>query len=164
MPESPTRQLAEFAASQFRSGLKPEVGAAAVQRIVDNLGVSIAAVDEPTVGIVANTVMGRGGAPESSVIGTDVKIPATSAALVNGTMAHALDFDDTHLPSVLHPSASVVPAALAVAEAEGSAGADVASAIAIGIELTCRLGMAAYDPQLRNSVFFEKGLHATSIC
>ena len=164
MPESPTRQLAEFAASQFRSGLKPEVGAATERRIVDNLGVSIAAVDEPTVGIVANTIISRGGSPESSVIGTDVKIPAPSAALVNGTMAHALDFDDTHLPSVLHPSASVVPAALAVAEAEGSAGADVASAIAIGIELTCRLGMAAYDPRLRNSVFFEKGLHATSIC
>ena len=124
----------------------------------------IAAVNEPTVGIVASAVIGRGGAPEASVLGLAEKLPATSAALVNGTMAHALDFDDTHLPSVLHPSASVVPAALAVAEAENSRGADIETAIAVGIEVTCRLGMAAYDPELRNSVFFDRGLHATSIC
>jgi 2-methylcitrate dehydratase PrpD len=164
MSESPTRQLADFAADQFRSRTDPAVAAATRQSILDILGVSIAAVTEPAVRIVANTIMGRGGTPESSVIGTAVKVPAAAAALVSGTMAHALDFDDTHLPSVLHPSAAVVPAALAVAEAADSPGADIESAIAIGIEVTCRLGMAAYDPELRNSLFFERGLHATSIC
>ena len=164
MTESPTQQLAEFAARQLRSELDPEVSAATRRSIVDTLGVSIAAVNEPTVGIVASAVIGRGGAPEASVLGFAEKLPATSAALVNGTMAHALDFDDTHLPSVLHPSASVVPAALAVAEAENSRGAEIETAIAVGIEVTCRLGMAAYDPELRNSVFFDRGLHATSIC
>ena len=164
MTESPTQQLAEFAARQLRSELDPEVSAATRRSIVDTLGVSIAAVNEPTVGIVASAVIGRGGTPEASVLGFAEKLPATSAALVNGTMAHALDFDDTHLPSVLHPSASVVPAALAVAEAENSRGAEIETAIAVGIEVTCRLGMAAYDPELRNSVFFDRGLHATSIC
>ena len=164
MSESPTRQLADFAAGQFGSKPEPAVGEATRQSILDILGVSVAAVAEPTVRIVASTVMNRGGTPESSVIGTSAKFPAADAALVSGTMAHALDFDDTHLPSVLHPSAAVVPAALAVAEAAGSSGADIESAIAIGIEITCRLGMAAYDPELRNSVFFERGLHATSIC
>jgi 2-methylcitrate dehydratase PrpD len=164
MSESPTRQLADFAAGQFRSTLDPAIGAAARRSILDILGVSIAAVNESAVRIVANTALNPGGTPESSVIGTSAKFPAADAALVGGTMAHALDFDDTHLPSVLHPSAAVVPAALAVAEAAGSSGADIQSAIAIGIEITCRLGMAAYDPELRNSVFFERGLHATSIC
>lgn len=164
MTESPTRQLAEFASHQFRSELDPEVSAATRRSIVDTLGVSIAAVNEPAVGVVASIVFGRGGVPEASVLGFSERVPAVSAALVNGTMAHALDFDDTHLPSVLHPSASVVPAALAVAEVEGSPGAEIETAIAIGIEVTCRLGMAAYDPKLRNSIFFERGLHATSIC
>ncbi|MEE8406819.1 MAG: MmgE/PrpD family protein [Acidimicrobiia bacterium] len=164
MTESPTQQIAGFAARQLRTALDPEVSAATRRSIVDTLGVSIAAVNEPTVGVVASAVVGRGGVPEASVLGFSERLPAASAALVNGTMAHALDFDDTHLPSVLHPSASVVPAVLAVAEAEGSPGADIETAIAVGIEVTCRLGMAAYDPKLRNSIFFERGLHATSIC
>jgi len=164
MTESPTQQLAEFASRQLRSELDPKVSAATRRSIVDTLGVSIAAANEPAVEVVASAVFGRGGVPEASVFGFSERLPAASAALVNGTMAHALDFDDTHLPSVLHPSASVVPAVLAVAEAEGSPGADIETAIAVGIEVTCRLGMAAYDPELRNSVFFERGLHATSIC
>jgi 2-methylcitrate dehydratase PrpD len=164
MTESPTQQLAEFASRQLRSELDPKVSAATRRSIIDTLGVSIAAANEPAVEVVASTVFGRGGVPEASVFGFSERLPAASAALVNGTMAHALDFDDTHLPSVLHPSASVVPAVLAVAEAEGSPGADIETAIAVGIEVTCRLGMAAYDPELRNSVFFERGLHATSIC
>jgi 2-methylcitrate dehydratase PrpD len=164
MTESPTQQIARFAARQLRTELDPEVSAATRRSIVDTLGVSIAAANESAVKVVASTVVARGGVPEASVFGFSERLPAASAALVNGTMAHALDFDDTHLPSVLHPSASVVPAALAVAEAKGSPGVDVEKAIAVGIEVTCRLGMAAYDPKLRNSIFFERGLHATSIC
>ncbi|WP_309239968.1 MmgE/PrpD family protein [Actinomadura sp. J1-007] len=90
--------------------------------------------------------------------------PEPSAALLNGTLAHSLDFDDTHLPSVLHPSASVVPAALAAAEAQGASGAALLDAIGAGVEIAVRLGMAGYDPGLGNSVFFERGLHATAIC
>src|SRR5262249_10612551 len=74
------------------------------------------------------------------------------------------DFDDTHLPSVLHPSASIIPTALAVGEATGASGKDVIAASAAGYEVCVRTGMAAYDRVLGNSVFFERGLHATSIC
>jgi Holliday junction DNA helicase RuvA len=51
---------------------------------------------------------------------------------MNGTLAHSLDYDDTHLPSVLHPSAAVVPAALAAAEISGATGRDLLAAIAAG--------------------------------
>jgi 2-methylcitrate dehydratase PrpD len=98
------------------------------------------------------------------LIGTGERLPAPSAALANGTLAHALDFDDTHLPSVLHPSACVVPAALAAAEAADASGLDLLRAVAIGDEICVRLGMAGYDPEARNSIFFDKGFHATSIC
>lgn len=89
---------------------------------------------------------------------------AAQAAFVNGVLANSLDYDDTHLPSVLHPSASVVPAALAVGEHLGATGAQITAAIAVGIEVTIRLGMAGYDRELGNAVFFEHGQHATSIC
>jgi hypothetical protein len=58
--------------------------------------------------------------------------PPHQAAFVNGVLAHSLDYDDTHLPSILHPSASVVPAALAAGEAVGASGADVVVAAAVG--------------------------------
>ena len=85
------------------------------------------------------------------------------AALVGGTFAQRVDFDDTHLPSVLHPSASVVPAALAARRPSGRR-AQVSGRVGVGDEVTCRLGMAQYDEELGNSVFFERGLHATAIC
>jgi 2-methylcitrate dehydratase PrpD len=87
-----------------------------------------------------------------------------AAALVNGTLAHSLDFDDTHLPSILHPSACILPAALAAGQQHGSSGRDVVTAAAAAYEICVRIGMAAYDDERRNNVFFEKGLHATSIC
>ena len=95
---------------------------------------------------VLRSVRRWGGTAEATVIGSGDRLPAPAAALVNGTLAHSLDFDDTHLPSVLHPSASVVPAALAAAEATGASGAALLAAVAAGVELTNRLGMAAYDP------------------
>jgi 2-methylcitrate dehydratase PrpD len=104
-----------------------------------------------------------GGTDQASVIlGSPTAAP--TAALLNGTMAHALDFDDTHLPSILHPSAAVVPAALAVAELVDADGTALLDAIVVGVEVTCRLGMAGFDPTLGNSIFFERGMHATSIC
>jgi 2-methylcitrate dehydratase PrpD len=91
-------------------------------------------------------------------------VPAAAAALVNGTLAHSLDFDDTHLPSVLHPSSAVVPAALAVAEATGASGPALLDAAGVGVEITVRLGMGGYSAELGNSEFFERGQHATAIC
>ncbi len=159
-----SQQLAEFAFESFTSGIGDRRLDDQVGRVLDIVGNAIAAVNEEPAVIVMDAVSHSAGAGRSLAIGTKRRMSARSASLINGTLAHALDFDDTHLPSVLHPSASVVPAALAVADRQGSSGADLLKAVAIGNEVTCRLGMAAYDPELNNSVFFEKGLHATSIC
>ncbi|MFD7432145.1 MmgE/PrpD family protein [Streptomyces sp. NPDC059818] len=164
-------QLAEFAAD-CRNGVPEAVTTDATGRVLDFLGNCLAALG-PDTGendeaaphqAVLRTARRAGGRPEAGVIGTGDRLPADRAALVNGTLAHALDFDDTHLPSVLHPTAAVLPAALAVAEAEGADGAALTAALAAGGEVCVRLGMASYDPALRNSAFFERGLHATSIC
>jgi 2-methylcitrate dehydratase PrpD len=157
-------QLAEFADAVRAKGLPDDLRADCGRRVLDVLGNSIAALTLTSTGAVRDLVTQWGGTPTATVIGSAVRLPEPSAALVNGTLAHSLDFDDTHLPSVLHPSASVVPAALAAAEAHGATGAQLLDAIGVGIELTVRLGMAGYDKDLGNSVFFERGLHATAIC
>lgn len=158
-------RLGRFAEETASAPLKPGVMAAVVRSILDVIGVAIAGHAEHPVG-AAHAVASNHRAVEAGAttwVWGD-SLPPSSAAMVNGTMAHALDFDDTHLPSVLHPSAPVVPGVLAAAEASSASGSTTLAAVAVGLEIACRLGMAGYDPELGNSIFFEHGFHATSIC
>jgi 2-methylcitrate dehydratase PrpD len=161
--ETIAQQLGRVAFQITQDGLSQELRREASRRILDVIGNSIAATNQPATQVVNNIVKSWAGPADSFAIGA-AKLPAAAAALLNGTLAHAMDFDDTHLPSVLHPSASVVPAALAVGSKLGSKPTEVLDAITFGIEVTCRLGMAGFDRKLGNSVFFERGFHATSIC
>ncbi|MFD8338275.1 MmgE/PrpD family protein [Streptomyces solisilvae] len=145
-------------------GVHAELRADVSRRLLDLLGICIRASTEAPARAVGTLVARWGGTPEATAIGLPDRLPAATAALLNGTLAHSLDFDDTHLPSVLHPSASVIPAALATAERHNLDGSALLDAAAVGIEVVCRLGMAGYDKKLGNSVFFERGQHATAIC
>ncbi|MFJ6567711.1 MmgE/PrpD family protein [Streptomyces sp. NPDC091292] len=159
------RQLADFAADTSYESLPDEVTASVRKRVVDVLGLCVAAHRLPTSAAIVAQVREQGGRPQATVVGGGhTLVPAPLAALANGVLAHSLDYDDTHLPSVLHPSASVVPAALAAAETAGADGRATIRAIAVGLEVCVRLGMAGYDQESGNSTFFEHGQHATSIC
>ncbi|MDP9266144.1 MAG: MmgE/PrpD family protein [Chloroflexota bacterium] len=140
-----------------------EVVESVKMRVLDTLGIALAASSRGLADGVRELVAEDGGAPRASVVGSALRVPAAQAAFVNGTLAHSLDFDDTHLPSVLHPSASVVPATLAVAEERGASGREAVRAAALGIEITVRVGMGGYV-EGEGNVFFERGWHATSIC
>ncbi|TNC45322.1 MmgE/PrpD family protein [Mumia zhuanghuii] len=155
--------LAAFAADVARDGLPDEVAASTRQRVLDVLGLCVAAHRLDTSAAIIGHVLDQGGHEQATIVGSPQRVTAAQAALANGVLAHSLDYDDTHLPSVLHPSASVVPAALAAAEHAGADGAQTVRAVAVGLEVAVRLGMAGYDQELGNSVFFEHGQHATSI-
>lgn len=161
---TPAQQLARLAFLVAHEGLSADLRTDMAGRIVDVLGNSLAAVEEEPAKIVSAVVGSWSGHTAATAIGMGVRVPAPSAALVNGTLAHSLDFDDTHLPSVLHPSAAVIPAALAAAEQTGASGVSLLDAATVGVEITCRLGMAGYDSVAKNSVFFDRGQHATAIC
>lgn len=163
MEATMARRLAEFADAVTFERLPPAVAWSVKQRLLDSLGISLAASAFGLGDGVAAMAAAWGGSRESSVVGRARRCPAPNAALVNGTLAHSLDFDDTHLPSVLHPSASVIPACLAVAELACATGSETLAAMAVGIELTVRIGMGGYLPD-EGSVFFVRGWHATSIC
>jgi 2-methylcitrate dehydratase PrpD len=157
-------QLAEWgAALRFEDIPRPVVDSVE-DRILDILGICIAARDVDAGAAVRclRDEWGRG-RPEATFVGEAERGSAALAALVNGTYAHSLDFDDTHLPSIVHPSAPMVPAILAQGEAAGAAGRQVLEAMVVAYELNTRLSLAQYDPDLGNSAFFERGLHATSI-
>jgi 2-methylcitrate dehydratase PrpD len=165
MSEAPTlaQQLARFAAETDARRLPAEVAHSVKQRVLDTLGICLAAMAQGQADGVIELVSEWGGHAEAGLVAAPGRYPAVQAALVNGTLAHSLDFDDTHLPSVLHPSATIVPAALAMSEARGRSGAELIAAAAVGIETTVRIGMGGYLADEGN-VFFERGWHATSIC
>ena len=103
--------------------------------MLDTLGVCLAALDSRVGRIVTDHVRDAGGTPVAQIVGTRDKVPAVAAALANGTLAHALDFDDHK-----HLSTHTLPAALAVGEMLGSSGARVLEAYVIGREVGARLG------------------------
>jgi 2-methylcitrate dehydratase PrpD len=99
-----------------------DVATSVQQRVLDVLGLCVAAHRLPTSAAAIGHVLDQGGHPQATAVGVPEKVTAAQAAFANGVLAHSLDYDDTHLPSVLHPSASVVPAALAAAEHNGASG------------------------------------------
>lgn len=158
------QQLGAFAAGTTYDDLPAEVIDSVKMRVLDTLGIAVAAAPLETSRAARRWAAEQGGVEGASAVGVDRRLPANLAAFVNGVLAHSLDYDDTHLPSVLHPSATVVPAALAAAEKAGADGKTLIHAIAVGLETCVRLGMAGYDEDAKNSTFFEHGQHATSIC
>lgn len=123
--------------------------------LLDTLGVALIGAKEPLVQILRQTHASFGGAPQATLIGSTVRVPLPDAALINGAAAHALDFDDMHIESAMHPSAPVVAAALAVAEFEGASGRALLHAMALGIETEIRIGQAV------NPDHYRRGWHAT---
>lgn len=164
MTDSHLCKLAAFAARLPSGGVPDDVAGAVRLRIADTLGVSIAAQRLDTSQAAVVYALSRGGASQAHILGQRILVPMESAAFVNGVLAHSLDYDDTHLPSVLHPSACVVPAALAVAEGTNASWERVIAGVAAGLEITVRIGMAGYDAAAKSSHYFDYGQHATSMC
>lgn len=164
--DAPTlaEQISDFASEIENSSLPPEIVESVKMRVLDTMGIAIAAAPLETSRAVRRWVVNQHASGIVNAIGVESTVPANLAAFVNGALAHSLDYDDTHLPSILHPSATVVPVALAAAQEAGSDGESLIKAIAVGLEVAVRLGMAGYDPEEGNSLFFEHGQHATSIC
>ena len=157
------QQIAAFAIEAATHGVPEDVAHSVRQRVLDILGLCVAAHRLDTSAAIVGHLLDQGGHPQANIIGVPTATTAAQAAFGNGVLAHSLDYDDTHLPSVLHPSASVVPAAFAAAQHAGAGGELTVNAIAVGLEVAVRLGMAGYDRELGNSAFFEHGQHATSI-
>ncbi len=157
-------RIAAFAADLRYEDLPQEVAQSVKQRVLDTLGVVLAGSAFAPARILAGVLREQGGKPEAVPLSGRDPLPAAQAAFLSGTLAHSVEFDDTHLPSIVHPSAFVVPAALTAAQVLDAGGRDVIAAAAAGYEALVRIAMAAYDEELGNSIFFERGLHGASIC
>src|SRR6266446_3517203 len=151
-----TMALAERASALGYDDLSAAARALARQCALDYLGVALAGAADPLVRMLLDEMSEAAGAPQASIIGHDARLPALSAALVNGAAAHALDYDDVNRAMPGHPSVAILPALLALAELKGSSGREVITAFVAGYETTCRIG-AALQPG-----HYNLGFHSTA--
>ncbi|MBI4205319.1 MAG: MmgE/PrpD family protein [Betaproteobacteria bacterium] len=156
-----TRTLAAFVHDLTYDQLPPEVRERVAALILDLAGITVRARHEAEstpamVAAVARLGLARG---PCTVIGDAAGYSPAGAAMLNGTLAHSLDFDDTHAPGSLHPSAPIVPAAFAAAEMTGADGKAAIAAIVAGYEVQIRLSLAL-DP----AAHYDRGFHPTATC
>lgn len=123
--------------------------------LADWIAVAIAGADEPVSRLVRARALAEGGAPEATALGGG-RMPARAAAMVGATTGHALDYDDTHFLHIGHPTVAVAPAALAVAEREGTTLGAFLDAYLIGVEASCRIGA------WMGRAHYEAGFHQTA--
>lgn len=152
---SPTATLAAWAAGLRFEDLLPAVVHQVKRCLLDYVGLVIGASDEPAVQHALETVRLLGGDPQASVLGTGVLTSTHHAALVNGIASHVLDYDDTHLPTVIHPTGPPMSAALAVGQWNEASGRDLIAAFAAGFEVECRVGLSVHPEH------YDAGWHIT---
>ncbi len=155
----PTQRLSEFASSLTYGAIPTEVTERAALLVLDLWGIMVRARHDsdsaPCVLATARDLGWLGGS--CSVVGDPERYTPAGAAFLNGTFAHTLDFDDTHAVGSLHPSASVVPAALAAAEITDADGPTLLAGIVAGYEVVCRVSHALVPAE-----HYERGYHPSA--
>ncbi len=124
--------------------------------LLDWIGVTLGAKDHPAVTILRETVCELGGTPQASIIGTPIKTSMINAALVNGAASHVLDYDDTHLGALMHPSVAILPAIFALGESKPVKGRAFLLAYLTGFEIETRISMAM------GASHYAAGWHSTA--
>jgi 2-methylcitrate dehydratase PrpD len=161
MDAAVTRELADFCAGLKAAALPDAVRVRTRFLVLDLAGNILRARHEaestPALLAAARAIGAYGGS--SIVLGDGPGWSPAGAALLNGALAHSLDFDDTHAAGSLHPGAPVIPAAFAAAEMTGASGAEVMAAIVAGYEVTCRVALA-----LPAGAHYDRGFHPTATC
>src|SRR5215475_6971883 len=147
-------ELAHRITSQRFEDLPPQAVHWAKVGILDTVGVTVAGSAEPCAHILGKVIAPARGA--SVVFGTADRTGALDAALINGTAAHALDFDDCNNTLGGHPSAPILPALFALADERPTDGRAFIAAYVAGFETECKLALGV------NFHHYTKGWHATA--
>ncbi|MFN8216519.1 MAG: MmgE/PrpD family protein [Solirubrobacterales bacterium] len=151
-------RLAAWSAGLRHAEIPAEVTAAAKLHLLDAVGTGLAALALDEMPAARAVAAELGGPQEASALGVGRRLGAAAAALANGTLMHALDFDDTHELAIVHSSVVVAATVLAVGEASGASGEELVTAAVGGYEISARIGLAAPGR------LHVKGFHPTSVC
>lgn len=151
-----TQQLAQFLVGHCAADLPNAVGHEAARALLNWTGCAIGAARHETIKRTLAALQEFSGPREATLLGRPERVDIFQAALLNGTASHTFDFDDTHLKTVIHPSAPVLPAILALAEHQPVSGRDFLHAFVLGVETECRIGNAVMPNH------YDSGWHITA--
>jgi 2-methylcitrate dehydratase PrpD len=155
---STTATLARFLVNTTPEQVPEAVLHAGKRCLINFLAVALFASKDPSLAILLDVFRREGGRKHATVVGTGFRSSLQNAALANGYLGHLEDYDDTHFPTVIHPSSPTLPAALALGEQMGATGRDVLVASVLGMEVCCRVGMAVHPAH------YDAGWHITGTC
>jgi 2-methylcitrate dehydratase PrpD len=150
--------LGAFIADSRWADITPGLRHDAKRAILNHLGCALGVAKDPAVTTALAVMREFSGPAVATVIGQGVKLDPMAASFVNAIASNLLDYDDTHLATVIHPAAPVAPALFALAEQRGFSGADVLHAFLLGGEVECRIGNAISPGH------YARGWHITSTC
>ena len=151
-----TKHIGEYVTGADIEDFPPEAVVAAKGAIMDCLACMLAGSQESLADILCRYVAAESAAPAASIVGRGFRTSAANAALVNGAMAHALDYDDITQITKTHPTAVLLPAALAVAEETGASSRGMLLGYMAGFEVACGVGEA-----LSEAYYDDLGWHPT---
>jgi 2-methylcitrate dehydratase PrpD len=151
IPETTTQILADHVARATFDDLPPEIVAAAKLYILDSFGCQIGGATMPHAEIAMGLFEEIAGEGTSTVLATGRRTNHLFATYLNGALANALDFDDCYL-DIAHPAATIVPAAMAMAEKHGASGAQLLNAVVVGYEVSLRICDAIRPTRQRHRI------------
>jgi 2-methylcitrate dehydratase PrpD len=153
-----TQDLARFVVETRWEDIPEQARHEAKRALLNFFAVAIAGCRTEPVELALKTLAEFSGGKPATVVGRTERIDALSAAFLNAAGANVFDYCDTHLPTVVHPTAPLAPALLSLAELRRVTGPELLLAFVLGFEIECRLG-AAVSPG-----HYPKGWHITSTC
>ena len=153
-----TQGLARFVVEARWDDIPQRVRHQAKRALMNFFAVALSGCRSGPVEIALSSLVEFSNRQQATVIGRGERIDALSAAFLNAASANVLDFDDTHLPTAIHPSAPVAPALLALSELRKVTGAELLTAFVLGVEIEGRIGKAISPGH------YTKGWHITSTC
>jgi 2-methylcitrate dehydratase PrpD len=157
-PETVSEVFAAFVEASSWSEIGPRLRHEAKRSLLNFFGCALGAANSDAIAIAVSVLQQFTCATQAGLIGRRERLDILGASFINAAAANLLDFDDTHLRTVIHPTAPVAPAVLALAEAEEFSGAAVLHALILGIEIACRIGNGVSPGH------YARGWHITATC
>jgi 2-methylcitrate dehydratase PrpD len=159
-PPHPTvsSALGQFVATAKWEDYPEPLRHAARRSLLNGMATGLCSARDPVVETLARTLQSFSASTDATLIGRQARMDAGSAAFINAVAINLLDFDDTHLPTIIHPTAPVAAAALALAEWREMSGRQVLEALVAGAEIACRIGLGVSPGH------YARGWHITSTC
>jgi 2-methylcitrate dehydratase PrpD len=153
-----SQKLARFIAESRWSSIPTEINHEAKRALLNWAGCAIGGCRDQAVDTALAALSEFAGRPQATVLGRGERLDILTAAALNGLSSNILDFDDTHLRTVIHPTVPVAAAVIALAEHSRATGAQLLHAFILGVEVECRIGNAI-SPE-----HYDAGWHITATC